>query len=103
LAAWTDADTGAGLPTNGVTPAGNTIYEFDGTPMTLTEDLNLNGCVIKFMGAVLQVKSTATSTPVLTLSNGGKLVVGTVLCSYWFTEGCFLNISSNTRHPRWNT
>ena len=76
LAAWTDADTGAGLPTNGTTPAGNTIYEFDGTPMTLTEDLNLNGCVIKLMGAVLKVKSTATSTPVLTLSNGGKLLVG---------------------------
>ena len=76
LAAWTDADTGAGLPTNGTTPAGNTIYEFDGTPMTLTEDLNLNGCVIKLMGAVLKVKSTATSTPVLTLSNGGKLLIG---------------------------
>ena len=76
LAAWTDADTGAGLPTNGTTPAGNTIYEFDGTPMTLTEDLNLNGCVVKLMGAVLKVKSTATSTPVLTLSNGGKLLVG---------------------------
>ena len=28
------------------------------------------------MGAVLKVKSTATSTPVLTLSNGGKLLVG---------------------------
>jgi hypothetical protein len=77
LAAWTDADTGAGLPTNGVTSSGATIYEFDGTPMTLTEDLNLNGCVIKLMGAVLNVKSTATSTPVLTLSNGGKLLVGT--------------------------
>ena len=77
LAAWTDADTGAGLPTSGTTPSGHTIYEFDGTPMTLTEDLNLNGCVIKLMGAVLKVKSTATSTPVLTLSNGGKLVVGT--------------------------
>ena len=76
LAAWTDADTGAGLPTNGTTPAGGVIYEFDGTPMTLTEDLNLNGCVIKLMGAVLKVKSTATSTPVLTLSNGGKLLVG---------------------------
>ena len=72
----TDADTGAGLPTNGTTPAGNVIYEFDGTPMTLTEDLNLDGCVIKLMGAVLNVKSTATSTPVLTLSNGGKLFVG---------------------------
>ena len=76
LAAWTDADTGAGLPTNGTTAAGGVIYEFDGTPMTLTEDLNLNGCVVKLMGAVLAVKSTATSTPVLTLSNGGKLLVG---------------------------
>ena len=76
LAAWTDADTGAGLPTNGTTASGQPIYEFDGTPMTLTEDLNLNGCVIKLMGAVLKVKSTATSTPVLTLSNGGKLLVG---------------------------
>ena len=76
LANWVDADTGAGLPTNGTTPAGHTIYEFDGTPMTLTEDLNLNGCVIKLMGAVLKVKSTATSTPVLTLSNGGKLLIG---------------------------
>ena len=44
--------------------------------MTLTEDLNLDGCVIKLMGAVLKVKSTATKSPVLTISNGGKLIVG---------------------------
>ena len=48
LAAWTDADTGAGLPTNGTTPAGGVIYEFDGTPMTLSEDLTLDGCVIRY-------------------------------------------------------
>ncbi|MEC8107001.1 MAG: hypothetical protein VX115_04585, partial [Candidatus Thermoplasmatota archaeon] len=70
LAAWTDADTGAGLPTNGTTASGATIYEFDGTPMTLSEDLNLNGCVVRLLGATLNVKSTATNSPVLTLSNG---------------------------------
>ena len=76
LAAWTDADTGAGLPTNGTTASGATIYEFDGTPMTLSEDLNLNGCVVRLLGATLNVKSTATNSPVLTLSNGGMLYVG---------------------------
>ena len=77
LAAWTDADTGAGLPTNGTTSNGGVIYEFDGTPMTLSEDLTLDGCVIRLLGASLTVKATATNTPALTISNGGKLVVGT--------------------------
>ena len=76
LAAWTDADTGAGLPTNGTTTSGATIYEFDGTPMTLSEDLNLNGCVVRLLGATFNVKSTATNSPVLTLSNGGMLYIG---------------------------
>ena len=77
LAAWTDADTGAGLPTNGTTPAGGVIYEFDGTPMTLSDDLTLDGCVVRLLGASLTVKATATSTPTLTISSGGKLVIGT--------------------------
>ena len=77
LAAWTDADTGAGLPTNGTTPTGGVIYEFDGTPMTLSEDLTLDGCVIRLLGASLTVKATATNTPAITISNGGKLVIGT--------------------------
>ena len=81
LAAWTDADTGAGLPTNGTTPAGGAIYEFDGTPMTLSEDLTLDGCVIRLLGASLTVKATATNTPVLTISNGGMLVM-------WHLNNC---------------
>ena len=46
------------------------------------------------MGAVLKVKSTATSTPVLTLSNGGKLAVGTSCCN------CFLWLLDL---PAWQT
>ena len=48
LEAPTDADTGAGLPTNGTTPAGGVIYEFDGTPMTLSEDLTLTAVLFAY-------------------------------------------------------
>ena len=73
--AYVDPNNGASLPTNGTTAAGNTIFEFDGTPMTLSADLELDGCEMVLMGSSLKVKSTATSSPVLTLSNGGKLTV----------------------------
>lgn len=53
------------------------IYEFDSTPMTISADLTLDGCTIVLLGSVLKVKSTATSTPVLTLNNGGTLIVTT--------------------------
>ena len=54
---------------------GNGVYEFDSTPMTISADLHLDGCTIKLLGSVMKVKSSATSSPVLTLSNGGKLIV----------------------------
>ena len=60
-----------------VMDTGNGVYEFDSTPMTLSADLHLDGCTIKLLGSVLKVKSTATSSPVLTLSNGGSLIVTT--------------------------
>ena len=52
-------------------------YEFDSTPMTISADLHLDGCTIVLLGSVLKVKSSATSSPVLTLSNGGTLIVTT--------------------------
>ena len=60
-----------------VMDTGNGVYEFDSTPMTLSADLHLDGCTIKLLGSVLKVKSSATSSPVLTLSNGGSLIVTT--------------------------
>ena len=50
-------------------------YVFDSTPMTLAADLELDGCHIVLLGSVLKVKSTATSSPVLTISDGGSLKV----------------------------
>ena len=50
-------------------------YVFDSTPMTLAADLELDGCNIVLLGSVLKVKSTATSSPVLTISDGGSLKV----------------------------
>ncbi len=75
--AYVDPNNGAQLPTNGTTANGDTIFEFDGTPMTLSADLTLDGCVIVLKGSSLKVKSTATSSPVLTLTDGGKVVVTT--------------------------
>ena len=76
LEAWRDADTNAPLPTNGTTSAGETIFEFDGTPITVSEDLTLDGCEIRLFGAEMKVKSTATNSPVISITNGGKLLVG---------------------------
>jgi len=76
MAAYQDAETSAPLPTNGTTANGLPIYEFDSFPMTLSADLNLDGCKIVLLGSVMKVKSTATSSPVLTLSNGGALEIG---------------------------
>ena len=73
--AYVDPSNGAGLPTNGTTASGQTIFEFDGTPMTLSADLTLDGCQMVLKGSALKVKSTATSSPVLTLTNGGILTV----------------------------
>ena len=73
--AYVDPDNGASLPTNGSTPSGHTIFEFDGTPMTLSADLTLDGCQIILKGSSLKVKSTATSSPILTLTNGGSITV----------------------------
>ena len=75
MAAYSDPETGAPLPTNGTRANGLPIYEFDSFPMTLSADLNLDGCKIILLGSVMKVKSTATSSPVLTLSNGGALEI----------------------------
>ncbi len=72
---YVDPNNGASLPTNGTTASGHTIFEFDGTPMTLSADLNLDGCMMILKGSSLKVKSSATSSPVLTLSNGGSVAV----------------------------
>jgi len=80
---YLDAETGAPLPTNGTTThlepdgsvSGHTIFEFDTTSLTLSADLVLDGCQVNLKGSVMKVKSTATSSPILTLSNGGSLVV----------------------------
>ena len=59
--------------------------------MTLAADLELDGCNIVLLGSVLKVKSTATSSPVLTISDGGSLTVSvspdTARC--WYCQGCF--------------
>jgi hypothetical protein len=102
--AYVDPNNGAQLPTNGTTANGDTIFEFDGTPMTLSADLDLDGCVIILKGSSLKVKSTATSTPVLTLSNGGKLVITTspdtgaigAISAISSTYGLHMNIESGT-------
>ena len=58
-------------------PVGSGVYSFDSTPMTISADLTLDGCTIELLGSVMKVKSSATNSPVLTLSNGGKLIVTT--------------------------
>ena len=75
---YVDPDNGAPLPTNTteLTAGGLPIFEFDGTPLTLSADLNLDGCEVRLIGASLKVASSATSSPVLSLTNGGKLVIG---------------------------
>ena len=76
--AWMDAyrnpDTNAPFATNGTTPAGKDIYEFIGTSLTVSSDLTLDGCAINLVGSSLKVKSTATSTPIITLVGGGMLI-----------------------------
>ena len=51
------------------------VYMFDETPMTLSADLNIDGCTIVMMGATMRIKSDATTTPVLTISNGGVVIL----------------------------
>jgi len=75
--AYVDPSNGASFPTNGTTPSGHTIFEFDGTSMTLSADLNLDGCKLILKGSALQVKSTANIAPVINLTDGGSLVVTT--------------------------
>jgi len=69
--AWIAANTTLATTYNPTLDA----YVFDSTPMTLAADLTLDGCNIILLGSVLKVKSTATSSPVLTLSDGGSLKV----------------------------
>ena len=51
------------------------VYLFDSFPMTLSADLDIDGCTLVMMGSVMTVDASATSSPVLTISNGGSLVV----------------------------
>ena len=51
------------------------VYLFDSFPMTLSADLDIDGCTLVMMGSVMTVAATATNSPVLTISNGGALVV----------------------------
>jgi len=67
--AWIAANTTLATTYNAALNA----YVFDSTPMTLAADLELDGCNIILLGSVLKVKSTATSSPVLTISDGGSL------------------------------
>ena len=54
---YVDPNNGAALPTNGTTASGHTIFEFDGTPMTLSADLNLDGCKMILKGSSLKAVS----------------------------------------------
>ena len=69
------------LATNATTsafdPEGDGTYLFDETPMTLSADLNIDGCTITLMGASLRIKSDATNSPTLIISNGGSVVLNT--------------------------
>ena len=69
--AWIAANTTLATTYN----AGLNAYVFDSTPMTLAADLELDGCNIILLGSVLKVRSTATSTPWLNISDGGSLTV----------------------------
>lgn len=51
------------------------VYVFDSFPMTLSADLDIDGCTLVMMGSVMTVDATATNSPVLTISNGGTLLV----------------------------
>ena len=59
---------------------GSGIYEFDSTTITISADILLDGCTITLLGSIMKVRSTATSSPVISMSNGGKLIV-TVISS----------------------
>ena len=51
------------------------VYVFDSFPMTLSADLDIDGCTLVLMGSVLTVDASATNSPVLTVSNGGTLLL----------------------------
>ena len=51
------------------------VYVFDSFPMTLSADLDIDGCTLVMMGSVMTVDASATNSPVLTISNGGTLLV----------------------------
>ena len=57
--------------TSAFDPEGDDTYLFDETPMTLSADLNIDGCTITLMGASMKIKSDATNSPSLIISNGG--------------------------------
>ena len=55
--------------------SGSGVYVFDSFPMTLSADLDIDGCTLVLMGSVMTVDASATNSPVLTVSNGGSLVL----------------------------
>ena len=54
-------------------PDGDETYNFDSNTVTLSADINIDGCHLVFTGATLKIKGEATSSPVLTISNGGSI------------------------------
>ena len=46
-------------------------FTFDDTSITVSADIELEGCGFELQGGSLRVQSTATSSPVITLKNGG--------------------------------
>ena len=48
-------------------------FTFDDTSITIAADFMLDGCNFELLGGVLKVLSTATSSPVITIKDGGSL------------------------------
>ncbi|MGB2493452.1 MAG: type IV pilin [Poseidonia sp.] len=53
--------------------ASTNVFTFDDTSITVAADLMLDGCGFEIQGGSLRVLSTATSTPVITLKDGGSI------------------------------
>jgi flagellin-like protein len=54
-------------------PDGDDIYVLDDGSILLEADLSLDGCTLRLTESKFIVRSDATSTPTLTISNGGEL------------------------------
>jgi hypothetical protein len=56
--------------------SGTNTFTFDDTSITVAADLTLDGCGIELQGGSLKVQSTATSSPVITLTAGTGTFAG---------------------------